>query len=272
MRATTKQSDWYPRPVETLEGRVVDFDAKAMRMVINRDGEETVVAGRRVLWVEPGETSKDERKLIEAFDQGEFATVLTELSGVLQARPPVWRQQWLTMMAASAATQSRRSKIALELVSQLDRRPLPTMVVAWAPIAWTTQRPNDAMIENAIARLEDPSSLTRLVAASWLLSSSHRNKAIAVIETLAKGTNRADIAALASSVLWSTASPLEVKKQSEAWLRQLDAMAMTLSIGPTVALKRKFKSAGLNQAAQSLDWSLELVPVHPHPLLKTWAQ
>ena len=46
---------------------------------------------------------------------------LTKLPDVLKERPPVWRQQWITMLASVAAWKSGRSKICLELVSQLDR-------------------------------------------------------------------------------------------------------------------------------------------------------
>ncbi|MDA8743128.1 hypothetical protein N9N28_00720 [Rubripirellula amarantea] len=268
-RPTQSQSDWYPQAIEQLEGRIVEFDDKQLSIAEGQTKDKTIVAARRVLWIEPGEVSDGEPRVIDAFENGDNRAVLADLAEVLKARPPVWRQQWLTMLGANSAKLSGRAKISLELVSQLDRRPLPAMVVAWAPIAWTPERSNDPTIQSSLARLQDPSPLTQLVAASWLLSSSHRNDALETIQTLATNEDRPSVMTLARCLLWTTASPPEVKANYQQWLDELETIPISLSVGPTVSLQRKLQAAGLSQAANALEWSLELTPVHPHPALMT---
>lgn len=133
--STSSQSKWYPRAVEQLSGRVIELDANQLRFVRTGDEAETVIAARRVLWIQSDSVSPLESEAIELFVQGKYAESLRKLPDVLQQRPPVWRQQWITMLAANAAWKSGRSNIAMELVSQLDHRPLPPIAIAWLPIA-----------------------------------------------------------------------------------------------------------------------------------------
>ena len=167
---------------------------------------QTIVAASRVLWIEPETVSALESEMIALFAAEKHAEALARLPAVLQQRPPVWRQQWITMLAAVAAWKSGRSKIALELVSQLDRRPLPPIAIAWLPIAWQNGvQPADA-VAIAKARISDPSPAVQLVAASWLLSSPDRSQASTVLQRL-QTEPRVEISRLAEILQWRTATP-----------------------------------------------------------------
>ncbi len=265
LRPTSVQSDWYPRAIEIRSGEVLEFNASELRLLVAGDEAVTTVAASRVLWIEPGNISELEVEAIKLFVAGEHAQSLAKLPSVLKQRPPVWRQQWITMLAACAAWKSGRSKIALELVSQLDRRPLPPIALAWLPVAWQNgAQTADAMTE-AKNRLADSSAAVQLVAASWLLSSSpDRNQASAVLKKL-QTQDRADIARLAEILLWRTATPPQVIESAESWQSKVDALPMVLQIGPTETLIDKLRSASQSDAADRLQWSLELTPIHPHP-------
>jgi hypothetical protein len=264
VRATSAQGSWYPRAVESLAGKVLDLDADQLRLVLTADGNETVVAARRVLWIEPGELSEGEAQAQRRFVAEEYSACLTMLPEILKQRPPVWRQQWMTMLAAGAAWRSGRSKIALELVSQLDRRPLPPLVLSWLPVAWRGgAQPPDA-VTAAEARLNDDSPAVQLVAASWLLSSARRSEASDVLRKLAAGPQQ-PIAVLAETLLWRTASPPEVIAAIDQWHARLDTLPMVLQVGPTLTLIDKLRDAGQAEAADRLQWTTELVPIHPHP-------
>lgn len=258
-RPTSTESDWYPRAIQTLSGKVIDLDARQLRFVVSGDEAATIIAADRVIWVEPAEIDALEAEMIQLFVDQRYAESLSKLPNVLQQRPPVWRQQWLTMLAATAAWKSGRSEIALELTAQLDRRPLPALALAWLPIAWTGGRPSADAVTAAKNRLSDPSPAVQLAAASWLLSSPDRAQAIAVLNGL-KGSQRTRIAALAEALLWRTAAPPQVIESARDWQEQLDALPMALQTGPTRTLIDKLRTAGQADAAERLQWSLELTP------------
>jgi hypothetical protein len=263
-RPTSSQSDWYPRAIKTLTGKVIDLDAKQLRFLVSGDEAETVIAAIRVLWIEPEHVADLEAEMIQQFVDGRYAESLSKLPSVLQRqpRPPVWRQQWITMLGAAAAWKSGRSKIALELVSQLDRRPLPPMSLAWLPVAWKNGVQRADAVTAAKARLSDPSPAVQLVAASWLLSSPDRNQASTVLRRL-QSHDRAEIAFLAQILLWRTATPPQVIQSSREWQAKLEALPLVLQTGPTKTLIDKLRTAGQSDAANRLQWSLELTPIHP---------
>lgn len=261
-RPTSFESDWNARGVQKVTAKIIEFDGTKISYVVTGDEAETVASSARVLWIERGDVDDLEAEAIQFFADGQYSESLTKLPIILKQRPPVWRQQWLTMMAANAAWKSRRSKIALELVSQLDRRPLPLMTISWLPIAWKNgTQPSDA-IAQAKQRLEDPSLAVQLVAASWLLSSANRSEAIDTLKTLQRGP-KPNIAALAEALLWRSATPPQVTQQYKSWQKKIDGMPMVLQTGPTITLIDKLRSAGLSDAADPLQWSLELTPIHP---------
>lgn len=264
IRPTSMQSDWYPRAIEILSGEVLEFDANQLRLLVTGDEAATAVAASRVLWIEPGNVSELEVEAIKLFVARDYATSLAKLPSLLQQRPPVWRQQWITMLAACAAWKSGRSKIALELVSQLDRRPLPPIALAWLPVAWQNGAQSADAVTEAHSRLADSSAAVQLVAASWLLSSPNRNQASAVLKKL-QSQDRADIARLAEILLWRTATPPQVVQTAPSLQSKVDALPMVLQIGPTKTMINKLRSAGEFDAADRLQWSLDLTPIHPHP-------
>jgi len=205
-RPTSAQSDWYPAAIKSISAKVVRFDAKQLHWIATGQDSETRVSAGRVIWIEPDQRSENEIEAIKLFQEGRYADCLERLPEVLQQRPPVWRQQSITMMAAVAASRCGRCKISLELVSQLDRRSLPPVVVAWLPIHWQNQKPSSDAVTQANARLSDRSPLVQLVAASWLLSSSDRSEALKVLKTL-QGSKRIEVRSFAEMLRWRTATP-----------------------------------------------------------------
>jgi hypothetical protein len=256
-RPTSTQSDWYPRAIETRSGTVVQFDSEQLRLQPTDDADQIVIAAARVLWIEPGQVSELEAEAMDLFARGENSSSLRKLPEILAAKPPVWRQQWMTMNAAVAAWKSGRADISLELVSQLDRRPLPPVAIAWLPIAWTN-RPLPAN-----GRLADPSPVVQLVAASWLLSSPQRNQGLAVLKQL-ETQDRKEIAKFARILSWRAASPPEVIESCRGWEAAIDSLPMVWQTGPLTLLIDKLRAANQLESANRLRWSLELTPIHPH--------
>ncbi len=265
-KRTETASRWYPQPVTVISGTIVSLDNKQLAILVTGDEVPRRIAGDRVLWIRPGSVSEKETAALELFADGDYAGALRPLIDSLAERPPVWRQQWLSMLAAYAAKRSSRGQIALELVSQLDTRPLAPYVLAWLPIAWENQQQPAASIEAAAQRLADPSPAVRLVAASWLLSSPNRSPAAAELKRISVDANRPVLARLAESLMWRTATPPQVAEQADSWQEKTEQLPMVLQTGPLLLLRDKFEAAGLEREAEQLKLSLELTPVIPYPI------
>ncbi len=264
IRPTASQSDWYARSIETRSGTILSLDSQQLRWVVAGDESESLVASHRVLWIEPGRSPDTERAALKLFAGGKFAESVRPLLDSVGERPPVWRQQWLSMLASYASWRGSRSAIALELVSQLDNRPLAPMAIAWLPIAWRSGAQSVDAIDAGRARLADSSPATRLVAASWLLSSADRAGATATLEQLAVNKERPLIARLAAALLWRVAAPPQVTESMGQWQQTIESLPMALQVGPTITLIEKLRAAGQVEAARRHQLSLKLTPPFPH--------
>lgn len=256
----TRGSNWYPAAIQKQQGQVVQFDRDAIVITDPKTSRSRRLASSRVLWIEADDQTDREKNIRSFFEEGRDTDVLSGLSDVLNERPPVWRQQWLTMVAAVSAWRTKRGKVALELISQIDQRPLPLMILAWLPIAWTNQITAEPLVADALARLSDPSPIVQLIASSWLLSSVHRNIASEKIKELIT-SERTEVAQLASALLWRVATPEQVKKSAEDWRDEIDRMPLMLQGGPLVLLKSKLQSSGETTAAEHLQWSIDVAPL-----------
>jgi hypothetical protein len=267
-RATsTSARSWYPPEVTPLVGRVTRWDDRQFGFVIRGDKTETLFPAERVLWVRAGGISKNEAAAMRQFADRNYAEALRPLIDVLQERPPVWRQQWLSMLAAYAAWHSSREAIAMELVRQLDARPLPPLVLAFLPVRWSRSDPAATAVDHHLVSLTDPSPAVRLVAASWLLPSRHRSRAIAALDVLIRNGKRPQIARLAAALQWQAAAPEEVVQNAGRWEAEIDSLPMVLQVGPTRTLIEKLTAAGQSAAAKRLQLSLEVTPPFPDPAL-----
>jgi len=262
-RANSTQSDWYARGIERRTGSVVRFDSDRFQYQPSGSDDEVLIASARVIWIDPQPITESEREAMRYLADGDYSASLQKLPEILRAKPPVWRQQWITMTAAVAAWKSGRPDISLELVSQLDQRPLPPIAIAWLPIAWTN-RPQDAnVIRAATSRLADASPAARLVSASWLLSSPKRSDAMLALKQL-EAQDRKGIAKLARILSWRAATPPEVLQSHKQWESAIDSLPMVWQTGPLTLLVDKLQAANQNEAANRLRWSLELTPIQPH--------
>ena len=269
---------WYAPSIDRVIGQVKKFDGSVVSYVPSGATESATHTASRVIWIQRGDVPAAEHSALTLFRDQKYAEALRPLLDSLQARPPVWRQQFLSMAAAQAAWRSGRGKIALELVSQLDRRPLPPMVIGWLPIQWHRAATGAADDTAAIERLSDPSAAVRLVAASWLIASDKRTEAIRTLRQLSAQSATANdqagndqagndhfVRPLAAALLWRVATPVQAKASSQQWLAQIESMPMCMQTGPTIALAEKLDSAGMESESKRLKLSLAETPIAPHP-------
>lgn len=263
--AANRSARWFPEKIVERLAEVETWDAKQLSGLDRVTGDDFAVPAERVIWLEPIQWPEPERVAWEQFQSARYAESLPLLLEAVSARPPIWRQQWLSAVAAQAAMRSGRYKIALELVSQLDRRSLPPVVLGWMPVIWESHVNDAAMQTAALERLAEGSPATRLVAASWLLSSPSRAEAAGVLRSLAGDDQRPEVARLARVLLWQLVPPPEVQAALENWIAELDALPMALQTGPTLTLIGALRSSGNGESAERFAKGLQLTPIHPHP-------
>ncbi|QDV61582.1 hypothetical protein Mal65_07080 [Crateriforma conspicua] len=259
---------WFPDPIRRLRVQIIRFDARRLEYVQTADQPEaSVVAADRVVWAMPIRWQPGQRQAIDALVRGDDDAALRALLQQTEQRPAVWLQQWLSMAAAQAASRSGRSEIALEIVRQLDRRPLPPMVVGWLPVRWlsSSERPGGIDAQAARAALADPSDAVRLVAASALLEKD-RAAASAVLARLSGGQQRPLIAALASAQMLRTMNPAQWTEDLAVNLRRVETLPLAIQMGPLSMAAERTDRAGLDSTAEDLETSLRWAPVAPHPV------
>lgn len=263
---------WYPRPLTTHNGTVTQFDGDQIAILIDGQTVPTRFASQRVLEIESAETPEDQAVAIDLFRRGDFAAALPALVRSVSdhdasSRPPVWRQQWLSMLAAQAAMRSGRGDIAIELVAQLDARPLPAMTLGLLPIDWTGSiGGNDPRIDVAAARASSDSLAVKLVVASWLLRSpKYRSAAESAVQRLAAQRDRPWIATLAGQLIWRTRPPPEIEANLTRIEQEIDALPMAFQTGPMISLLNLARDSGSKDAVKKWDMVLEMAAPTWHP-------
>lgn len=262
-RPAKSDSTWNAQPIKQIGGKITQLDNKQLRVIVAGDEAETLAAAHRVIWIESAGVSNTEATALKLFAEGEYAKSLRPLLDAIGEKPPVWRQQWLSIMASVAAWRGSQGRISLELVAQLDARPLAPLIVAWLPVDWDGSTKPVGSIAAAKERLTDKSAAVRLVAASWLVSSPHRDQAVAMLDQLALDNQRPVVARLAEIVRWRTATPPQIQQQVDAWQSKVDALPIVLQTGPMRTLAERFTTAGLKRQADKLRLTLELTGVAP---------
>jgi len=269
--STTVSADatrWHSRPLVTLTGTIVRFDAEQIQVLGNDQTVPTGYAADRVVDIAFTQIPGDQREAIAQFQQQNFAAALPALIRCVSdretdSRPPVWRQQWLSMLAAQAAMRSNRGEIAIELVKQLDARPMPLMVLALLPIDWTGSV-GEPLREAAVQAAASDSPAVKLVAASWLLRSrEYRASADAALGRLANQRDRPELAGLAEMLRWRAKPPPEIQAGIMDWETEIQSLPMVMRTGPMICLLDVARQVGLQEVARK--W--ELVLKHAVP---TW--
>ena len=269
-----------PRAIIQRTGAVQNFDESGMGFLV--DGETTAVqvSAARVIWVEPGFSAPETIAALKLFHAKEYAASISPLLESVSRDSCVWRAQWLSMHLWQAAFQAQRYAAVLELVNQIDARPLPPMILGGLPIHWLGGRLPPAAITAAEKILANNDSLaaTKLVAASWLLGQTKDGQAkdgqakdgqakdgqaSAVLKSLSEQKGRAALAQIAAILMWRKTPPPEVRVSSPRWRDQLSKMPLTLILGPTTLVADRLEAAGAVDESLELFLSVGMTPSRP---------
>ncbi|WP_436714548.1 hypothetical protein U8335_16000 [Roseiconus lacunae] len=272
--ANDPETRWYASPVKTVTGVVEQIDEHQISILVDGQTIAQRHSAARLISIEPLDLPDDQRQAIDAFGRQAYTDALTGLirsvsEKEVSQRPPVWRQQWLSMLASQAAMRSGRGEISLELVNQLDSRPLPQVVVALLPIDWTGTA-EGTLFDSAAKMASSPSLAVKLVAASWLLRSpKYRPAAETAIKRLSKQSDRPVIAMLATQLAWQTNSPAKLSEDFGVWRSSIDSLPMSLQTGPLILISSTARRLGLKDESKALNLSLIHAAPTWHPDLPT---
>jgi hypothetical protein len=253
------ESNWEPRPIEKFVGTITVLDRDRCEIEFS-SGERQAFAAHRVVSACPESMSPAEEAWIAAWQSQDHAGVVRHLPDALKSRPPVWRQQWMTAVTVDACFRTGRESVGFDFIAQLDRLPLPPMVVAALPIHWQTENCSDEVYSNALKRLGDPSPLVRLIGASYLLAGNDVDAARQAMSGLASQREHPTIMAYAKILLACTADPADLKEQSRDIEAQLERLPIVLQDGPRTLVIQKFKNAGLSNQARQLALTAQYAP------------
>jgi len=168
------------------------------------------------------------------------------------------------MAAAQCAARSGRGAITIELLRQLDQRPLPPLVLGWLPIEWRRGVvPVSAKRESEQAEATT-SPMVELVRASWAFE-LNREDSLRKLDQLAEQKSRPMMATLATILRFRAANPIEAKERWRKVRSQIESLPISLQTGPMVMLAGKLMAIGEKEHAERLVTSLEIVPLCPHP-------
>lgn len=263
-----EQTPFSPRSLVRRQGTIDALDDQTLVFSSTGEGGTVQIASSRVIWAEPGFDDPETLQAVARFRSGQFKESISPLLEAITRGPSVWRAQWLSMHLWQAAYRSERYPAVLELVEQIDARPLPALLIGGLPIHWADGRLPPAAVEAANRALAKPSSspATRLVAASWLLGQSADTSAVRVVETLAEQRERPLLAAIAETLSWRKATPPNLQEHRDRWKSRLSELPLTLYPGPAVLLAHRLEAVGDREQALELFLSVAITPPRPHEM------
>jgi len=259
-----------PRTIIHRTGTIETLDDKTLTIIVPDPNDATKplrlsFASSRLIWVEPGFDDDATIAAVERSRRGDHAAAIPQLLAAVNRGPAVWRAQWLSMSLWQSAYAAGRYAPTLELVDQIDARPLPNLIVGGLPIHWTADRLPPAAMQAARDALAnaDAREATHLCAASWLIGAGADAQATAVLQQIINDTKRPPLAMIAKTLLWRTAPPPTVVENARKWAGAIDRMPMTLTPGPMRLLADRLAAAGEKDVSNELRLSLKHVRPRP---------
>lgn len=238
--------------VTRRQGEVLEYTGERLRLRLP-DGRVEEIAGSRVVRVVPA-LSELHQSADRLRVQGRLADALTTYRQARQQEPRDWVRRLIMAHETDCYAALGQVRYAGETFLALIRSDPATPHLDVIPLAWATSRA-DLELEQAasgwLVQAELPAS--RLLGASWLLSSSQRSAAIDVLRQLAADRD-ARIAFLAEAQLWRTEFASRSLDEVRGWELRIRQMPVSLRYGPYYVLGR-----GLAHHQQSLDAALALL-------------
>lgn len=182
-------------------GEIVDWLGGQLRLRGALDREE-LAPGERVVSVQTARSESHELAQ-RLHREGKLADAIKAYYAARGEEPRGWVQRELSAELAVTLLESGQPHLAGEEFLSITAADPATHLFAAIPLAWTNARLEGPALERARAWLTSQDPTTRLLGASWLLTSEDRSRAIAELERLRTASDRR-LAAAAEIQLWRT--------------------------------------------------------------------
>ena len=220
-------------------GEILDY--RGDQLTMRSGGREITVPAAQIKRIE-ADWIAPHRQADAAFLAGEFETALVSYRTALKQEPRAWVQRRLLARIIWCQRNTGRIAEAFRNFSRLVGEDTNTPYFDAIPLAWRTSHASPTLQRLGRDWLGSENvSVQRLIAASWLLSTSDRSTSIGVLRQLARNP-RQEIADLAKFQLWRTrlvhVKPGDVKR----WEQEIESLPEPLRAGPYFLLGQSHAS------------------------------
>lgn len=195
-----------------VRGTIERYDRDQLK-IVTHNGEVSLPTDRiqkvETTWPEPY------HEALRKIEQRKFAEALTAVDAALEIEQRTWAHEALVARKCQILLQLNEVASAGVLFLRIVEENPNTRHLEAMPLAWTSNSPSFDRDRAARSWLSGNSLPSRLMGASWLLSSSDRNQAITSLRQLARAED-AQLALLAQAQMWRT----EVVTVDESGLRR----------------------------------------------------
>lgn len=264
------QSGWLPQPLRKLSGSIQSFQQGKLQIVVQDASSDGAIAEReldddRIVWIEVdwnGQGTEVEQAF-EDFAALRYAECLKPLSDYVKQAQPRWRQLVAYGVLMNAAAEADKHASALAIAAGFYAAGPPTCFYSLLPIAWTRPEINAARDQAAARALQHENAAVRVVAASWILSGTHRQQADQVLRQASNDPADPVLARLADAIRWRTIAGPEVLAAVKSWERKVDRLPIALQPGPMATIADRLQASGHGSLA--LPWWLSVAELGKQP-------
>ena len=221
-----------------LVGQIAELTGSQL-VFRHTSGREEIIAGSRVIEID----SRWSPQLLKAdalFQHRHYAPALTAYRPALGAEQRSWVKQRIRARAVWCNRYLDRTEQAGAAFRVLYDNDPTTRDFAAIPLTWTTRQPSPGAERRAKEWLtEKDSGVARLMAASWLLSTSSRADAIRTLNALLTDRDPR-VAFLAEVQQWRTRLTTTTVEDVRQWTAQVDRMPDSIRAGPIFVLATAF--------------------------------
>ncbi len=212
-------------------GKILRYDGRELRIRLG-SGNETRIPSRLVTDVQtthvPAHLEADRH-----FETRDFATALTWYRQAYRAEPRDWVRRQILAQVVWCQQNLGQFRAAATTFLLLVKDDPQTLHFDAIPLAWRPQQPDAAFENQAIQWVaKDQPSAARLIASSWLLSTSQQAQASRTMRELSRDED-AKIRLLAVAQLWRIQLVMAAKEDvTKKWISTIEKLPMKLRGGP----------------------------------------
>ncbi len=264
------QTGWLPQPLRKLSGTIESFQQGKLQIVVADASSVEGLARReldddRIVWIQvdwSGEGA-EVQQAFEDFNNRQFAACLKPMGEYVKRAKPRWRQLIAYGYLMNAAAAVDKHSAALAIAAGFHAAAPPACFYSLLPIAWTRPPINAARDQAAVAGLQHADPAVRVIAASWLLTGTNRQRADAVLARASNDPTDPLLARLADAIRWRTAAGPEVAASLATWERKVDQLPIAVQAGPMTAIADRLQASGRGEEA--LAWWLSVAELGKQP-------